>query len=391
MNGPSPLWQGHRVVVCLGSGGVGKTTVAAALAIAAAQAQKRTLVMTIDPARRLAQALDLADLGNQPQQVPASRLGAGAARLDVLMPDVRGTFDGLVRRWAPSEAAARFLLNNPIYQHFASALAGSHEYAAVETLYEAYTNDAYDFIVVDTPPAQNAMVFLQAPDRVLNFLGTDAVRWLLSPGQFASSLGNKLLGFGGGMLLRGVAKVAGTATLDALVEFVRGFDSMAEGFVQRAAQVKALFADPCLRFVLVTAPQPAQVPLARRFVGDLEQMNLQIGAAICNRLRPAFAWSPQTSPPELDAALDMLPAGDKARLREALAEEAELAEQDGQAAAALQQALGPNLPLLRLPELPPPGDLMELVRLIEADGASAGRAGAPQVPADAAAPPGVEG
>ncbi|MBI3180157.1 MAG: AAA family ATPase, partial [Deltaproteobacteria bacterium] len=149
-------WDGRKVVVCVGTGGVGKTTTAAALAIAAAAAGRRTLVMTIDPARRLANAMGIAEIGNLEREIPSERLAAYGVQLKAplfaMMPDVKRTFDDLVRRTAPNPEARDRILNSRIYEYFSTSLVGSHEYAAVEKLYEVYASGAYDLIVLDTPP-----------------------------------------------------------------------------------------------------------------------------------------------------------------------------------------------------------------------------------------------
>ena len=346
------LWEKRRVVVCLGTGGVGKTTLSATLALSAAAAGKKTLVMTIDPARRLAQALGLASVGDTVQAVdPAPFAQAGLtlrAELHVMMPDVQSTFDAVVQRWAPSPSAAQFILNNTIYQQFSRSLAGSHEYAAVERLYEMDASRAYDLIVLDTPPAQNAMAFLQAPTRILDFLGTEAVSWLLGPRGVAGKVGSKLFNLGGNLLIKGIGKVAGAATIGALVDFIRGFGGMYEGFVQRAAQVQALFHSEDIAFVVVGAAHPSQRATLLQFVAQLQQCNLRVHAAVLNRLRPALPYS---ALPQLGAATDSLSAADAAAVQEAAQQEIDLATQDAGAVQALQQALGDKVPVYTCADL----------------------------------------
>ena len=183
----------RRVVVCVGCGGVGKTTVAAAIALEAARAGRRALVITIDPARRLADALGVETLGNQPEPLPRAALDAlgvpAEGSLSALMLDMKRTFDDLVARFAESPAARERVLGNPIYRHVSDALAGSVEYSAMEKVYELSRSDDYDTLVVDTPPAQHALDFLDAPERLLEFLDSRLVHLLIHPAMAAGRLG----------------------------------------------------------------------------------------------------------------------------------------------------------------------------------------------------------
>ena len=170
----TPLWEKRRVIACIGAGGVGKTTTSAAIGLAAARAGRRTLVMTIDPARRLANAMGLPEFGNIEREIPAdliANLGVTlAAPLWAMMPDIKRTFDGLIQQVAADRERQQKIFQNRLYQEFSTALHGTLEFAAVEKLYEVYTDDRYDLIVLDTPPSRSAVDFLEAPGQLTEFL-----------------------------------------------------------------------------------------------------------------------------------------------------------------------------------------------------------------------------
>ena len=216
--------EGRRVVVCAGAGGVGKTTVAAALGSELASRGVRALVLTIDPARRLAGALGLPDQGDDVHAVDFGPNESGPeGSLHATMLDAQLTFDRLVREQAPSERAAEQILANPIYRQVSAAVAGAHEYMAMERLYELHTSGEYDVIVLDTPPSRNALDFLEAPGRLTRFVEGRALRFLLRPGMRAGRLG-----------FAAVERIAGVTFLRDLSELATGFEGMYEGFARRA-------------------------------------------------------------------------------------------------------------------------------------------------------------
>jgi anion-transporting ArsA/GET3 family ATPase len=351
-----PVWEGRKVVVCVGTGGVGKTTAAASFGIAAAAAGLRTLVMTIDPARRLANALGIADLGNVEREISAELLAIHDVVLEaplwVMMPDVKRTFDQLIERTAPDHASREKILSNRVYQHFSSALAGSHEYAAVEKLYEAYATGRYDLIVLDTPPSQNAVDFLQAPGRVLDFLETETLQWLLKPYVLSGKISLKLLDFGSSMMLRTLGRLAGGDVLRELAEFVFSLQGMYDGFRERSRRVKALLRSPENAFVLVTAPAPSQIRAMLQFRRELRAEGLRVRSVVVNRVREA------PPPPEAQGACFELlasalaPMGEDAieQTRVALEDELSLATMDQRAIEDLRAKL-PDTEIILLPEL----------------------------------------
>ena len=284
-----PVWEGRKVVVCVGTGGVGKTTASASLGIAAACSGLRTLVMTIDPARRLANALGIMDLGNVAREIPKEHLAAYGvelkAPLSVMMPDVKRTFDGVIERSAPDEERRQMILNNRIYQHFSNALAGSHEYAAVEKLYEMYSAGKYDLIVLDTPPSQNAVDFLKAPGRILDFLENETLQWLLKPYVLSGKFSLKFFDFGSSFMLRTLGKLAGGDTLRELAEFVLAFQGMYDGFRERSRKVRALMKSDEMAFVLVTATAPSQLRAMTQFRRELQNEGMRVRSVVLNRVR----------------------------------------------------------------------------------------------------------
>lgn len=365
----SPPWTERRVLVAMGSGGVGKTTTAAALALAAAAAGRRTLVMTIDPARRLADALGLEDLGNVARQLDPDALAAvglgHAASLHVMMPDVKSTFDGLVRQVAPSSAQAEAILNNPLYGHFSAALAGSHEYAAIEQLYAAYHDGAYDLIVLDTPPAQNAFTFLEAPERVLAFMAAGEgglPSWLQRPGSTAGRVSARLMDLGSNLVFRALSRLAGADILHQLGDLLSTAQGLYAGFRSRCRSVQTLLRAPELGYVLVTAPTAQQAVLVTQLRAALAERGMRAQATVVNRLRPA----PPAAAEQAREAAELATLGAAAQpLLAAVTAEYAHVEQQAQWLAELRRAAEP-MPLFCLPELLAPPDALAALAELQA-------------------------
>jgi anion-transporting ArsA/GET3 family ATPase len=351
------LWEGRKVVVAVGTGGVGKTTASASLAIAAATQGLRTLVMTIDPARRLAHALGVADGGNVEREIQRERLQALGVTLTaplwVMVPDVKRTFDEIVGRSSLDAERQQQIFSNRIYQHFSSALSGSHEYAAIEKLYEVYQSGRYDLIVLDTPPSQQAVDFLDAPNRILDFLENETLQWLLKPYSLSGALSLKVLDVGSAFFWRTLGGMAGGDTLRELAEFILSFRSMYEGFRQRSRRVRELLASEELAFALVTTTAPAQQHAMLRFRNELMMQNLTVRALIVNRVRPLPTWE-ATGDALIDRAERLLAPIDievAARLGQAAHEELVLARADLRALRELRLKME-GTPVIELPERP---------------------------------------
>ncbi len=278
-----------RVLVCVGTGGVGKTTLSAALALAAARRGRRALVVTIDPARRLVDALGIGELGDEPTPVAAetlARLGVtGGGSLSAVMLDMKRTFDALVERFAESRTARERIFSNRFYQHLSDALAGSAEYAAMERVFELSERREVDLIVVDTPPSQHAIDFLEAPQRLLEFLDSAVVHVLLHPAMAAGRFGFRIFRRGARRMLGVLERVSGLAFLDDLSEFLLAFEGMSQGFRERATRVRALLLGRESAFVLAAAPSSESQAQARLLLDRLVAAGAPLAGVIVNRVR----------------------------------------------------------------------------------------------------------
>lgn len=282
------LLERASVVVCCGAGGVGKTTTAAAIGVAAAERGRRVCVVTVDPARRLADALGGSGVGNEPRRIP----GPWAGTLSAVMLDARGTFDDLVRREAKDPAQAERILSNRLYRNLVSALSGTQEYMATEKLFELHEDPAFDLVVVDTPPTRNALDFLDAPRRLTGFLDNRVFRLVVSPGKAylrAVSMASQVV-------LRTIAKVAGTEIVDDAVAFFQAFEGMEAGFRSRAAKVEQLLAEDATGFVVVAAPRRDSVAEASFFAERLAEGHHDLDVVVVNRVLPRFDLMPSAWP-----------------------------------------------------------------------------------------------
>ena len=353
--------RGRRVVCCVGSGGVGKTTTAAALALRAAMEGKRTLVLTIDPARRLANSLGLKELGNEQTRVDPSLFAqAGLSprgEMWAMMLDLKRTWDELVRRQARSPQQAEAILGNQLYQTLSTAMAGSLEYMAMEKVYEVSNSGRYDLVVLDTPPTSNALDFLHASDRILDVLDNNAMRIVLGPMLKAGRFGFKLLAAPSGLVLRTLARFTGSAFLRDLAAFMMAFEGMYEGFKDRAAKVKALLMSRDAAFVLVTGPDALTIQEAVFFHQALQKDGIGTAAVIVNRVQrdPRRHGGPDNLP-ALKEALQLSQIKDAGepplseRLCQTLGEQAALVDIERREIERLRARL-PGVPLYVVPRL----------------------------------------
>ncbi len=273
-----------RVCICGGSGGVGKTTVAAAIAMGEAAAGRKVAVVTIDPARRLANSLGLVDLGNEPQLIDPKLFAATdvdmGGELWAMMLDPKRTFDEVIDRLAPDARTRDDVLGNRIYQQLSTAVAGSQEYTAMAKLYELDQGGDFDLLVLDTPPSRNALDFLDAPDRLTHFFEGRALQVFLRPTGFAG----RIVGRGTGMVFSVLKRVTGVDLLEDLSVFFRSISSLLEGFKERANAVGKLLADPETVFLLVTSPEREPVDEAIFFWRKLKAARMPFGGVIVNRV-----------------------------------------------------------------------------------------------------------
>jgi anion-transporting ArsA/GET3 family ATPase len=279
------LLADKRVCICAGSGGVGKTTTSAAIAAGMAARGLKVAVLTIDPAKRLADSLGLPELGNEERQVdPAlfaeADVEAGGGELWAMMLDSKATFDEVVRKHAPDEETRERILSNRIYQQLSAALAGSQEYMAMEKLFEIHAEDRYDLLVLDTPPSRNALDFLEAPKRLTQFIEGRALQVFMKPAGF----GMKLFGRGTSMMFGVLRRITGVDLLEDLAEFFQAFSGMVEGFRERARRVNELLADPSTSFLVVCGPQGEPISEAVYFHRKLVEARMPFGGVIVNKV-----------------------------------------------------------------------------------------------------------
>ncbi len=287
VNGLASLADDRHVVICCGTGGVGKTTTAAAIALEAARRGRRACVVTIDPARRLANALGLEALSNTAtaivhEQWDPTRTSPG--ELFALMLDPKHTFDGLVTRYAETTEQAERILQNRFYRNISGALGGTQEYMAMEKLHELYSEGNFDIVVVDTPPTRHALDFVDAPTRLLRLFDNRLFRIMMMPTRASM----KVAGVALQTLLRTMSRVVGREVVDDVIAFFRAFEGMEAGFRERAAHVQALIADPETAFALVTTPRRDAVDEADYFARRLVELDLDVEALIVNRVQPTF-------------------------------------------------------------------------------------------------------
>ncbi|MFV8048872.1 ArsA family ATPase [Mycobacterium sp. 48b] len=272
----------NRVVVCCGAGGVGKTTTAAAMALRAAEYGRTVVVLTIDPAKRLAQALGIKDLGNTPQRVPLAPEVTG--ELHAMMLDMRRTFDEMVVQYSdPGRADA--ILENQFYQTVATSLAGTQEYMAMEKLGQLLAEDKWDLVVVDTPPSRNALDFLDAPKRLGSFMDSRLWRMLLAPGR---GIG-KLVTGAVGLAMKALSTVLGSQMLSDAAGFVQALDATFDGFRQKADKTYELLKRRGTQFVVVSAAEPDALREASFFVDRLSNEHMPLAGLILNRTHPTLS------------------------------------------------------------------------------------------------------
>lgn len=288
-----PAGLGHQlasleVVICAGSGGVGKTTVSAALGVAIAAAEdKRVLVLTVDPARRLATALGIKGIGAEPVRIPKARLRKAGitvtGELEAAMLDMKQAWDRMIERYAPDRATARKILANPLYARITDSFVGSHEYAAIEALYELHDAGEYDCIVVDTPPSRNALDFLEAPSRLTDYVGSRLLS-LLSGGP--SRFGFRAMNYAATPFLRLADRLLGAEVLAEVSDFVKQLQSLYDGIQGRARSVYRLLRSPQTGFVVVTTLEQGPFGEAEFFCAKLREFKMPLRAVVVNRVLP---------------------------------------------------------------------------------------------------------
>ena len=315
MNPIAEIIATKEVIVCAGSGGVGKTTASAAIAMHAALEGKKAVVLTIDPAKRLASSLGLKELSSEPTKVNNRKFTAAGlepkGELWAMMLDTKSTFDKVVERYAPTPEQGQRILANKFYKSIAETLSGTQEYMAMEKLYELYADGGFDLIVIDTPPTRNALDFLDAPKRVTDFLESRVLRWFLIPYMKAGGGIMRVANVAAMTFLKLVKKVVGAEVLQDTAEFFGNLEGMYDGFKQRAQDVAQLLQSKSTSFIVVTSPSEDSVAEATFFAARLNESRLPFGALVVNRVHPRWGEAIATKPRQFSK----LEAGsDQARL-----------------------------------------------------------------------------
>ncbi len=323
------LLASREIVVACGPGGVGKTTTAAAAAaMAASRLGGKVLVLTVDPARRLANALGLEGIGNAERQVPEEAFAAAGVKprgeLWAAMLDAKESWDDLVRMHAPDARTRDEILSNPLYRNIAGRFVQSHDYIAMERLFEIHSEGSYDLIVVDTPPTRNALDFLDAPDRMAEFFSSRLLRWLIVPYR------SKIVNVATKPFYQVADRILGTQFLEDIAQFFILFQSMYSGFVERARAVRRLMADRRTSFIVVSTLEAVPLREAEFFAQALMDRRLHLGAIVLNKVLPAYLRDPQGAiaaerfrdrADELSLVLaDKVRGGEAAQVRRVLAE-----------------------------------------------------------------------
>lgn len=291
-----PGLEGRSVVVCLGPGGVGKTTTSAALAIALARTGQRVVVLTIDPARRLADAMGLDDLSNEPRQLT----GDWSGEVWAAMLDANATFRSVVEDHAADSAQAERIVGNRLFGDLTSSLSGTHEYMASERLYSLDRDDRFDVVVLDTPPSRHAFDFLDSPGRLVRFVDHPLYRSILAPRQGLL----RVVNVAAQMVVRTIGRVVGAQLLDDVVDFFAAFEGMDDGFRARAANVSELLASDRTGYVLVTSPRAEAIEATGWIHDGLTERRLEPAVLVANRAMPQGLAEPGRMPANITSAID---------------------------------------------------------------------------------------
>ena len=355
----SALVDTRRVLVTVGAGGVGKTTTAAALGVAAARRGKRVLCLTIDPAKRLAESLGIGEMSSEAVMVDNGRFETAGfpvkGSLTAMMLDTKRTFDELVIKYSSSPEKADKLLSNKLYQYVSTSLAGTQEYMAMEKLVAVKDDPRYDLVILDTPPTANALDFLDAPERLIEALDSATMKWFVEAFQNSGKFSLNLIAKSAAAVLRGIGKITGGGFLEAMAEFISELNELFGGFKERAARVERTLRGDDIAFVLVTSPAPPAIKEVLYFAERLEQAKMPRGALVVNRFHvpPPFA---ETGVTEADCAEAVAARGvaleedAPARLVQAHADAVRLAALDAANIRALAASTG-GMPVVRVAEL----------------------------------------
>lgn len=356
--GLAHLLDGRRVVLCVGCGGVGKTTTTAALGLAAARRGKRVLCLTIDPARRLSQSLGLERMTTEAQRVDRelfTRAGVDVpGSMTVMMLDTKKTFDGLVEQLAPTRHKRDQIMNNVLYRYISTSLAGTQEYMAMEKLYAVKGDPSYDLVLLDTPPTDNALDFLDAPERLIGAMDSAATRWFVQAFQDTGKLSFNLLAKSAAAILKGIGRLTGGGFLEQIASFVTEINELFGGWRKRADAVASALRGPDVAYVLVTTPDPLAIREVLYFAERLREQGMARDALVVNRVHPRYSSLPDVG--AVTAALRArglhVAGGAAARLRQAAEDETRQGRLDALRLVALEGALDEGTARVDVPALP---------------------------------------
>ena len=369
------LVETRRVIVTVGAGGVGKTTTAAALGVAAAMRGRRVLCLTIDPARRLAESLGLEVMSSEAALVDPKCFEAAGVKitgsLTAMMLDTKRTFDDLVVKYSSTPEKAKRLLDNKLYKYVSTSLAGTQEYMAMEKLVAVKSDPRYDLILLDTPPTANALDFLDAPERLVEALDSATMKWFIQAFESSGKLSLNLLARSAALVLRGLGKITGGGFLEAMAEFISELNDLFGGFKQRAEVVQKALRSPEVAFVLVTSPAPMSIQEVLYFSERLEEHRMPRGAFVVNRFRmppvhQGEAIAAEETAGAVKARALQLDDDAPARLVKAHSDATKLAALDAYYVKNLDARASGKVPIVRIPELPSDvHDLKLLARLAD--------------------------
>jgi anion-transporting ArsA/GET3 family ATPase len=353
------LVDSRRVLVTVGAGGVGKTTTAAALGVAAARRGRRVLCLTIDPAKRLAESLGIEAMTTEAVTVDRARFEAAGipieGSLTAMMLDTKRTFDELVIKYSSSREKAEKLLSNRLYKYVSTSLAGTQEYMAMEKLVAVKNDPRYDLVILDTPPTANALDFLDAPERLMEALDSATMKWFAEAMQSSGKFSLNLVAKGAAAVLRGIGRITGGGFLEAMAEFISELNDLFGGFKERAARVQQTLRADDVAFVLVTSPSPPAIREVLYFAERLEEAKMPRGALVVNRFHmpPRLA---EEGVSEADAAKGIADRGlvleedAPSRILQAHADAVKLAHFDASHVRLLQSNAA-GMPIVRVAEL----------------------------------------
>ncbi len=283
------------IPILLGTGGVGKTTIAAALALAGASANLNTAVITVDPSERLRDALGLARLGGQPTRIGARQLAAAGLdahlQLSAMMLDVSGAWDAIVERFVADPATRRKVFDNPFYKSLTAEFAGADAFAALQRLYDLHQTGAFELEVVDTPPASHSFEFLQTPARMIRLLDSRTARWLFTPSLSAGRIAMKVASEAARFVVREIERFAGSNVLSTITDFFAAMAESMDAIVDRLQKTEALLHSPAVKFVMVTTAEPDRIRQARELVAQMNAEGLKLSAIVINRFLDERTWS----------------------------------------------------------------------------------------------------